>query len=76
MRGSGVRGTQGSAGHDHRLPPAGVLAVADTIKDDSPAAVAALRGLGLGVVMITGDNARTTEVVKRDSGDRPDMCPI
>ena len=42
---------------------AGVIAVADTIKDDAIAAVAALRSLGLDVVMLTGDNLRTAEAV-------------
>jgi len=48
--------------------PAGVLAVADPIKDDSAAVVAALRRLGIDVVMLTGDNAPTAAAIARQAG--------
>lgn len=47
---------------------AGVLAVADTIKASSPAAIQQLRKLGLKVVMLTGDNQRTAEAIGREAG--------
>jgi len=48
--------------------PAGVLAVADPVKATTPQALAELRELGVRVLMLTGDNARTAAAVARTLG--------
>lgn len=46
----------------------GMIAVADTIKEDSPAAIRQLQAMGIRVVMLTGDNARTARAIGAQAG--------
>ena len=46
----------------------GVIAVSDVIKEDSARAITDLKGMGLGVVMITGDNQVTADAIGRTAG--------
>ena len=46
----------------------GIIAVADVIKEDSPQAVRELQGMGIHVVMLTGDNERTAKAIGRQAG--------
>lgn len=48
--------------------PLGLIAVADVIREDSPQAVRELQDMGVAVVMITGDNARTARAIGRQAG--------
>jgi Cu+-exporting ATPase len=47
---------------------AGIIALADTLKPNAKAAVAALHNMGIEVVMLTGDNKRTAEAIAREAG--------
>ena len=47
---------------------AGIIAVADVIKEDSPRAVKELQNMGIRVVMLTGDNERTARAIGRQAG--------
>ncbi|MBQ3872115.1 MAG: heavy metal translocating P-type ATPase [Clostridia bacterium] len=46
----------------------GMIAVADTLKSDSPEAIDELRNMGISVVMLTGDNERTANAIGRSAG--------
>ncbi len=46
----------------------GIIAVADTIKADSPAAIRDLRAMGIKVIMLTGDNERTAKAIGAQAG--------
>ena len=46
----------------------GIIAVADVIKEESPEAIRQLRGMGIHVVMLTGDNERTAKAIGNEAG--------
>ena len=46
----------------------GMIAVADTIKEDSPEAIHQLKGMGIRTVMLTGDNQRTAQAIAKEAG--------
>ncbi len=54
----------------------GIFAVADTLKESSPAAVAALERQGLHTVMLTGDNQKTAEAIGRLAGVKEVLAQV
>ena len=56
--------------------PAGLLAVADTVKETSPEAIRRMKEMGLEVIMMTGDNERTARAVAAEVGIEKVMAEV
>jgi Cu+-exporting ATPase len=56
--------------------PAGIIGVADTIKEDAVAAIRTLQHMGLEVIMLTGDNARTAQAIAQQAGIRRVLAEV
>ena len=67
-RAPAIRGQDGHRWRQSTGRVAGVIGIADTVKDGSVEAIAGLRRLGLDVVMLTGDNRRTAEAIAGQVG--------
>ncbi|MEW5807091.1 MAG: heavy metal translocating P-type ATPase [Acidobacteriota bacterium] len=55
---------------------AGIIAVADTMKEDSKNAVMELKGMGMEVIMMTGDSMSTAEAIARKAGIEDVICEV
>ena len=54
--------------HNKKLKPAGIIAVADTIKPNARIAVEKLRKMGIESILLTGDNERTAKAIAKQAG--------
>jgi H+-transporting ATPase len=63
-----------ATGDEHALRLAGLIGLADAVRDDSRAIVGAIRAAGVRVVMVTGDNAATARSVAAQVGIPGDTC--
>src|SRR5439155_23853860 len=55
---------------------AGLIAVADTLKDHAVEAIRALKAMGIDVAMLTGDNLRTAEAIARQAGTERGVAEV
>jgi H+-transporting ATPase len=64
-----------AAGDETQWRFLGLLGMADAVRDDSRAVIAAIQGAGVRVVMVTGDNALTAASVAQQVGIAAGICP-